>query len=50
VAGPARDPAGFAGLFRAYHREVAPSGFFPAHEGRLFGAWLATRRRPGAQG
>jgi hypothetical protein len=37
-----RDPAGFAGLFRAYHREVAPSAFFPAQEGRLFAAWLAS--------
>lgn len=38
-----RDPAGFAALFHAYHREVAPSVFFPAQEGRLFTAWLATR-------
>lgn len=39
----ARDPAGFVELFRAYHRAVAPSVFFPAQEGRLFAAWLATR-------
>jgi hypothetical protein len=38
-----RDPAGFAELFRAYHREVAPSVYFPAQEGRLFAAWLARR-------
>jgi hypothetical protein len=37
-----RDPAGFAERFRAYHRAVAPSAFFPAQEGRLFAAWLAT--------
>ena len=38
-----RDPVGFADLFRAYHREVPPGVFFPAQEGRLFAAWLATR-------
>jgi hypothetical protein len=38
-----RDPAGFVALFRAYHREVAPSVYFPAQEGRLFTAWLAAR-------
>lgn len=38
-----RDPAGFVALFRAYHRDVAPSAFFPAQEGRLFAAWLASR-------
>jgi len=41
-----RDPVGFAELFRAYHREVAPGVFFPAQEGRLFAAWLATRPPP----
>jgi len=41
-----RDPVGFAELFRAYHREVAPNVFFPAQEGRLFAAWLATRPPP----
>jgi hypothetical protein len=37
-----RDPADFAGAFRRYHAEVAPSAFFPADEAALFVAW---RRR-----
>jgi hypothetical protein len=38
-----RDSAGFTESFRRYHREVAPTAFWPADEGRCFETWV---RRP----
>ena len=38
------DAAEFSSAFRRYHREVAPTGFFPSDEARLFRRWLAGRR------
>jgi hypothetical protein len=37
----ARDPAGFADAFRAYHHAVPPGAFFPAAEARLFRRWCS---------
>lgn len=36
----AGDPATFAAAFRRYHREVAPTAFFPAAEAALYRAWV----------
>ncbi len=33
------DPSAFSALFRAYHRDVAMTAFFPAAEAALFGEW-----------
>jgi len=35
-----RDAADFAETFRRYHREVAPTAYFPRAEAALFEAWL----------
>jgi hypothetical protein len=37
------DPEGFAAAFREYHASVAPTGFFPHSEARLFRRWLRLR-------
>lgn len=41
-----RDPEGFTHAFRAYHRDVAPTAFFPSAEAKLFAAWLKATRGP----
>lgn len=38
------DPRGFVAAFRRYHREVAPTAYFPQEEARLWAAWRASAR------
>jgi hypothetical protein len=41
-----QDPESFAGAFRVYHTSVAPTGFFPQAEARLFKRWLRRGKPP----
>lgn len=44
-----RSPEEFARAFERYHREVAPTAFFPPTEAKLFTTWVrGARRRRGA--